>query len=111
MLTTEVWSSRSPLRPEASVVKRIVALEGEKVRMRDQAEEVVVEVPHGHVWVEGDNLDGRKTLDSKTYGPISANLITGRVTWVLYPFHRFGRIRWWEHESKTKVWGREEERP
>ena len=40
-------------------------------------------VPDGHVWLEGDNPSN--STDSRTYGPIPANLIVGRVLLRLWP--------------------------
>lgn len=45
-----------------------------------------VVVPHGHVWVEGDNW--RKSYDSNDFGPISKGLIEGKAMWIWR--------RWWE---------------
>ena len=84
-------------------VKRVIALQGDKVVTRGPYPYPVVDVPLGHVWVEGDNRDGRKTLDSNYYGPISMNLITGRVVYVLLPWSSFGAIRWWEFKGHTHV--------
>lgn len=36
-------------------------------------------LPYNHIWLEGDNPDPTKTLDSHTYGPISMSMITGKV--------------------------------
>lgn len=36
-----------------------------------------VQVPKGHVWLEGDNL--MNSTDSRNYGPIPYGLIRGRV--------------------------------
>ena len=36
-----------------------------------------VVVPHGHIWVEGDNSG--KTYDSRDFGPISMNLVDGKA--------------------------------
>jgi mitochondrial inner membrane protease subunit 2 len=49
----------------------------------------------GHVWVEGDGEAG-KSLDSNYYGPISMALITGRVTHILFPFRKLGKVKWEE---------------
>lgn len=76
-----------PHQPEALGVKRVIALEGDTVvrnvkrvgRQRENAGKesekmgmvpppVVVKVPKGHIWVEGDNW--RKTLDSNDYGAV-----------------------------------------
>lgn len=88
--------SRSPLDPEKSAVKRIVAIEGDLVRPRNP-NQPTIRVPKGHIWVEGDAGTDRESLDSNTYGPISARLVTGRLTHIIYPWKKFGRIRWWEH--------------
>ena len=85
-------------------VKRIIALEGDTVFTRDPHPLAYAVVPEGHVWVEGDGChSGKPTLDSNTYGPISMNLITGRVTYQLFPLEKVGRINWWEWRPKTKV--------
>jgi inner membrane protease subunit 2 len=61
----------------------------------------MVEVPAGHVWVEGDG--GARSLDSNTYGPISKSLIVGRIVLAIWPWSIFGRIRWEDYRGKTKV--------
>lgn len=45
-----------------------------------------VVVPHGHIWVEGDNW--RKSYDSNDFGPISKSLVDGRAV-------RVWRDGWW----------------
>lgn len=42
-------------------------------------------------------------MDSNTYGPVSVNLIKGKVTHMVWPLSSFGPIRWWEFRGKTKV--------
>eukprot|EP00899_Mesostigma_viride_P019762 jgi/Mesvir1/27788/Mv07469-RA.1 len=49
----DVVYMRSPCNASASLVTRIVALEGDWVAVPDQHE--IVLVPKGHCWVEGDN--------------------------------------------------------
>lgn len=96
--------SRSPEHPEVEAVKRVIALEGDTVFTRAPYPYPYAVVPEGHVWVEGDGGHaGKLTLDSNTFGPISMNLITGRVTHVLWPWKSAGRINWWEWRPKTKV--------
>ncbi|ODV89867.1 hypothetical protein CANCADRAFT_12307, partial [Tortispora caseinolytica NRRL Y-17796] len=73
---------RSPQNPEAVVVKRIVATEGEEVRTRGTYPKPLTVVPKGHVWVEGDNIH---SVDSNTYGPVPTGLILGKVSYVLHP--------------------------
>lgn len=60
-------------------------------------------MPLNHVWVEGDNKNALKTLDSNTYGPIPINLIQGKVTHILFPFERIGRVRWNEYSSDSRI--------
>ncbi len=110
MLPTEscerVWliGYRSPLHPEAKVVKRVIGLEGDLVYTRPPYPFPTARVPAGHVWLEGDgSYHGKESLDSNTYGPVSMNLITGRVTRVLWPLERAGRVDWWEWRPKTKI--------
>lgn len=100
----EFWltdlSYRSPLDPEKIAVKRIIALEGDLVRPRTAHHQPAIRVPKGHIWVEGDAGTDKESLDSNTYGPISTRLVTGRLTHILYPWKKFGRIRWWEHPTR-----------
>lgn len=85
-------------------MKRVIALERDKVYTRAPYPHHLIEVPAGHIWVEGDGYNnGKQSLDSNTYGPISMNLITGRITSVLLPWSSFGPIRWWEFRGKTRV--------
>lgn len=93
-------------------IKRVIGLPGDKVYTRAPYPYPIAEVPAGHVWVEGDNRDGTKSLDSNYYGPISMSLITGRVTHVLWPWKSFGAVRWWEFKGRTRVIrGRREDAP
>jgi hypothetical protein len=46
--------------------------EGDFVVTEDK---IVIQVPPGHMWVEGDNVSA--SVDSREYGPIPMNLITG----------------------------------
>jgi len=98
-----VVSFRSPYNPEVLSVKRVVALEGDLVYTRAPYPLPTVEIPPGHIWVEGDNEDGTKTLDSNHYGPISMNLIVGRITHILWPLNSYGPVRWAEFKGKAKV--------
>jgi inner membrane protease subunit 2 len=101
---------RSPSHPEVLSIKRVIALPGDKVITKAPHPYPTAVVPVNHIWVEGDNKDGRKTLDSNHYGPISMGLITGRVTYILRPWK--GQVRWWEFEGSRRVLkGRIEEAP
>ncbi|KAK1699791.1 peptidase S24/S26A/S26B/S26C [Colletotrichum godetiae] len=92
---------RSPFHPETVAIKRVVALEGEYVTTRAPYPERVVRVPQGHIWVEGDGPQDQ-TLDSNTYGPISMALVTGKCVWNIWPWRKFGRVRWEEHKFKDR---------
>ncbi|TQS35101.1 hypothetical protein Golomagni_04488 [Golovinomyces magnicellulatus] len=98
-----VVTARNPLNPETLQVKRIAALEGDTVITRAPCPVSSIQIPVNHVWLEGDNKDASKTLDSNTYGPIPINLIQGKVTYILLPLQRFGRLRWWEYSINSRV--------
>lgn len=87
---------RSPHNPERWGVKRVIALQGDKVTPKSgyPGGDQPIIVPWGHVWVEGDAEDRDKSLDSNWFGPISQNLIVGRVTWVLWPWKHFAEVKW-----------------
>ncbi|KAI6840764.1 hypothetical protein KC332_g6272 [Hortaea werneckii] len=109
-----------PGRPDDHGTKRVIATEGDTVILdprrrpkdeasgRDLPESTGwdmymrrVEIPPGHVWVEGDNW--RKTRDSNWYGPISKSLIQGKASAVVWPWDRSGSKPWESFKSKTKV--------
>ena len=92
---------RSPYHPDKQVVKRVIALEGDRVYTRAPYPLPIAEVPPGHIWVEGDG--GKQSLDSHHYGPISKSLITGKIDYVVLPWSSFGTVRWDQYKGKTKV--------
>ena len=94
---------RSPRNPENISVKRIVALEGDRIYPRDPLKHSLTRVPKGHIWVEGDAGSGQESLDSHEYGPISTRLVTGRLTHIIYPWKKFGRIPWEDPEKKESA--------
>ncbi|KAH0612632.1 uncharacterized protein H6S33_009012 [Morchella sextelata] len=81
---------RSPMEPEKVVIKRVVGLEGDVIRTRKSCPEPIITVPQGQVWVEGD--EAFHSVDSNNYGPIPSALITAKVTHVLFPLSRAGRV-------------------
>ncbi|KFY21163.1 hypothetical protein V491_03109 [Pseudogymnoascus sp. VKM F-3775] len=94
----------SPSNPEVESVKRVIGLEGDVVFTRKPYPYPHATVPSGHIWVEGDGgHNGKDSLDSNYYGPISMNLVTGRVTYALWPWRTFGPINWWEWKPRTRV--------
>ncbi|KAF2213201.1 hypothetical protein CERZMDRAFT_3371, partial [Cercospora zeae-maydis SCOH1-5] len=79
----------APHAPDKLSVKRVVALgEDTKWDVMFYRNLGRVEVPAGHVWVEGDNW--RKSNDSNAYGPISKNLILGKARFLVWPLQEFG---------------------
>jgi len=61
----------------------------EKARLRRQLkarEHVVMEIPRGHIWLQGDNVDRSK--DSRSYGPVPYALVTGKVVAQVWPLWR-----------------------
>ena len=58
--TSLTSDDRSPYHPEKQVVKRVIALEGDRVYTRAPYPFPIADVPPGHVWVEGDG--GKQSL-------------------------------------------------
>ena len=102
---------RSPFNPNGLAIKRVIGLEGDTVYTRSPYPYPTAVVPKNHIWVEGDNADPNKTLDSNTYGPIALPLIQGKITHLLSR-KNFGPIPWKEFKGRTKViQGRKEDAP
>eukprot|EP00929_Paragymnodinium_shiwhaense_P039475 TRINITY_DN20717_c0_g1_i2.p1 TRINITY_DN20717_c0_g1~~TRINITY_DN20717_c0_g1_i2.p1 ORF type:complete len:180 (+),score=15.52 TRINITY_DN20717_c0_g1_i2:113-652(+) len=81
----------SPKDPEARICKRVVALPGDRVVMRERGPEPVeIIVPLGHVWLLGDNRSA--SLDSRHYGPVPIGLLQGKVRLKLWPPQEIGLI-------------------
>jgi signal peptidase I len=75
-------------------IKRIVGLPGETISVdRDKA----AQVPHGAVYVVGDNHD--HSIDSRTFGPIPLIDVIGRARQIAFSIGENG-IRW-DRISKT----------
>lgn len=86
----DVVMMKSPIDPKDRVIKRIVAVENDFVKTLPPYSAAVVQVPEGHVWVEGD--EPFRSRDSNTYGPVSIGLIQGKVKHIIWPLSRFGPI-------------------
>lgn len=94
-----------PERGGTNFVKRVVAIPGDEVAVKDgylylngelQPEEFLTyrpnytlapyTVPEGKYFVLGDNRSNSN--DSHLVGPLDRNMIVGHVRWVVYPFNR-----------------------
>ncbi|CAN1845286.1 Mitochondrial inner membrane protease subunit 1 [Linum perenne] len=73
---------RSPVEPRKIVAKRIVGMEGDRVTFladpsHSENSRTVLQVPKGHVWIQGDNVYA--SADSRYFGPVPYGLIQGRA--------------------------------
>lgn len=70
-------------------------------------------VPANHIWVEGDNKDGNKSLDSNHYGPIPLSLVEGKASFIVWPWASSGRVRCedWRGDRGRVLKGRKEAAP
>ncbi|RKP13212.1 peptidase S24/S26A/S26B/S26C, partial [Piptocephalis cylindrospora] len=99
---------RSPLDPSLRLVKRIVALENDHVRLSPEDAKQILEmeedkesknealglyrkIPEGSLWVEGD-APSYCSQDSRFFGPIPKPLIEGYAQYILWPPSRMGRV-------------------
>jgi len=78
-----VFSSPIPHEFSERFIKRIVAVGGEQIQI---CEEYSLTIPHGYVFVMGDNRHNSR--DSREWGAIPVNSIVGRIYWVLPPLTR-----------------------
>ena len=60
-------------------------------------------VPYGHAWVEGENPDGRKSVDSNAYGPIAYGVIAGQLRAVVWPWRQRRWVRWQDWAGSERV--------
>ncbi|XP_048491073.1 uncharacterized protein LOC104902137 isoform X1 [Beta vulgaris subsp. vulgaris] len=78
----------SPSNHREKHVKRIMAMPGDWLTLSDPYD--IVKIPHGHCWVEGDN--SASSVDSRSIGPVPLGLAQGRVTHILWPPQRMGKV-------------------
>ena len=89
----EIIHADNPFKPADSIVKRVIAVEGEYVDFLDVRSQRLVKVlvPPNHIWVEGDNKGNSR--DSREFGPLSLGLVHGLVRTRLWPLYKFGNIK------------------
>ncbi len=87
----------SPTHPTLTVVKRIVALEGDVVSTRAPYPLKQQEIPAGHAWVEGD--ERFHSRDSNEYGPVILRIV------LCVDSIGVGRRKdWWYSLSTESLW-------
>jgi inner membrane protease subunit 2 len=101
----DVVTFTAPHDPDMTLVKRIIALEGDIVHTRvspvmryDIPEKNlrfsppprVIKVPKGHCWVESD--ESYRGIDSNVFGPIPLSLLQARTKYIVWPPERIGKI-------------------
>mmetsp|Transcript_15333 Transcript_15333/g.39466 ORF Transcript_15333/g.39466 Transcript_15333/m.39466 type:complete len:179 (-) Transcript_15333:1746-2282(-) len=79
-----------PEKKDVSVVKRIVAFEGDVIKTNGYKKQQYLKIPVGHCWVEGDHPVASK--DSNSYGPVPLGLLTGKVIAILWPVPEIARV-------------------
>lgn len=78
----ELVTSLSPQDVSHRVLKRVIALEGDRICVdpsgqRPELSNKWCTVPKGSVWLAGDNTSN--SIDSRDYGPVPLALLTGKV--------------------------------
>lgn len=81
----DVVISIRPVNARESVIKRVTAVAGQTVMLYSRGGSVPtpLQVPTGHVWLQGDNLI--MSRDSREYGPVPLALVRGRVVCQILP--------------------------
>ena len=80
---------RSPTEPTELLTKRIIALQGDVVQARTGRRDYV-QVPRGHLWVEGDSET--YSNDSNHFGPVASGLVDAVVAVKLWPLSEAGAV-------------------
>ncbi len=107
---------RSPLEPKKNFIKRVVALGGEEVEIKNasiyidrmklnEPEEIAniyyyssgpygsgkVDVPLGEIYVLGDN--SANSQDSRYWGFVPLENVAGKAMFIFWPPYRMGKVR------------------
>ena len=91
-MKNEVIMAENPFKPGYTIVKRVLYLEGEMAEFWSHRDSklVKVEIPPGHVWVEGDNKENSK--DSREFGPLPLALVDGIVRYRVWPPDKINQL-------------------
>ncbi|VVC44779.1 Peptidase S26A, signal peptidase I,Peptidase S24/S26A/S26B/S26C,Peptidase S26A, signal peptidase I [Cinara cedri] len=82
----------SPRNPNEIIVKRVIGLEGDVVKLkRKQDDSMRKVVPKGYYWIEGDHKG--HSYDSTSFGPISKGLVIAKVPAIVWPPSRWQLIQ------------------
>ncbi|KAJ2825202.1 hypothetical protein IWW50_002957 [Coemansia erecta] len=74
----------SPINPSKRAVKRLLGFAGDSLCVDPtQPELAFVQIPRGHVWLQGDNY--ANSTDSRAHGPVPLALLRGRVLARVWP--------------------------
>ncbi|TDZ59869.1 Mitochondrial inner membrane protease subunit 1 [Colletotrichum trifolii] len=70
---------RIPIFKNSEGVKRVIGMPGDYVLVNspDAPGDMMIQVPKGHCWIVGDNLEFSR--DSRHFGPVPLGLIEGKV--------------------------------
>ncbi|KAJ3067709.1 hypothetical protein HDU99_003407, partial [Rhizoclosmatium hyalinum] len=105
IIHNDVVTFTAPHDPDMTLIKRIIALEGDIVHTRPppalkyeykdknikfDPPPRVVKVPKGHVWVESD--ESYRGIDSNLFGPIPVGLLQARCKYIVWPPERMGPV-------------------
>ncbi|EDV29703.1 Mitochondrial inner membrane protease subunit 2 [Trichoplax sp. H2] len=83
----DVVAFTHPRKPATFLIKRVIALEGDRISTSSKYPCIII--PKGHCWVEGD---GRNSLDSNIFGPIALGLIVGKASRIVWPYKRWKKV-------------------
>ena len=87
----EIIITENPFKPGTTLVKRVINTEGEMAEFYCSRTKMnqKVEIPQGHIWIEGDNK--KASRDSRDFGPLSLCLVDGIVRARIWPFDKIMR--------------------